>query len=103
MGNKKVSIYIHPIIGYETYKATIINIINKFISFKSFMDTTTTNLHGVFFIVVKHKEQPYEVIHYKDLSIYIIYVENGFIDGGASFMGHPNKNDIFKTLIMNHK
>jgi hypothetical protein len=103
MNNKKVSIYIHPIIGYETYKLTIIDIINTFISFKTFMDTVTTNLHGVFFIVVKYREQPYKVIQYKDLSIYIIYVDNGFIDGGASFMAHPNKNDIFKTLIMNHK
>ena len=52
---------------------------------------------------VKYQEKPYEVITYKDLSIYIIYVDSNFRDGGASFMCDPSKIDIFKTLIMNHK
>lgn len=91
--DEKCFLYIHPIIGINDYKNTSEEIISSFINFKKFMDTKTTNLIGVFFIIVKTDSdytQQYEkyVDNTLNVSIFTIYTNNNFLDSRTPFNGN---------------
>ena len=89
--HEKGFLYIHPIIGINDYTNTHEELFLKFIHFKKFMDTKTTNLIGVFFIIVKTKDE-YTNRHDKyidnTLAIYTIYTNNCFMDSHTPFAGN---------------
>ena len=91
--DEKVFLYIHPIMGINDYNNTSEEIFSKFINFKKFMDTKTTNLIGICFIIVKtdndytthHEKYIHDVLR---LNIFTIYTNNNFIDSQAPFTGN---------------
>jgi hypothetical protein len=75
------------------YNNTSQEIISRFINFKKFIDTKTTKLIGIFFIIVKTDNDyisSYE--KYKDdsinINIFTIYTNNNFLDSSTPFFGN---------------
>ena len=89
---KKVYVYIHPIIGINDYNSQKNDLIDEFTGFSEFMAKRSSNIFGLFFILVKVKhstteEASIQILKNDLCSVYVIYANKGFIDAGGPFSG----------------
>ena len=105
--SSSVKCYIHitHLITKNKYIEDIDLIHTECICFHTFMETVTTNIYGLFFIMVREDDiqHPHIEITYNrnNQTIYVLYANKHFIDAGECFMGHCYEEvDIMKKTIM---
>jgi Putative papain-like cysteine peptidase (DUF1796) len=88
---KKVYVYIHPIMGTSDYDKGRDRLIDTFLAFSQFMAKRSANIFGLFFMMVKppHRDvgSRVHIVTADSCSVYVIYVNEGFVDAGAPFSG----------------
>jgi hypothetical protein len=90
MDIRKYYIYFHPIVGINEYQHTKEHILNEFDNFNQFITTKTTNIFGIYFILINHSEHVKsikikETPHY---TVFILFCNANFLDGGGTFSGN---------------
>jgi hypothetical protein len=89
---KKVFVHIAPAFKFHTYEQIKHKILSEIINFDMFMQTQTTNICGLYFILIKneeYRESSPKCIYKTDegSELWELYVSPGFIDAGENFMG----------------
>jgi hypothetical protein len=106
---KKVYVYIHPIIGINDYLKGHSALVDTFLTFSQFMARRSTNIFGLFFIVVKGERgaeagSSIQILATDLCSVYVIYVNACFVDAGAPFSGDcEHEITLIAEIIEAHK
>jgi hypothetical protein len=101
-GKRKIGVYINPLLGLEDYRRQRDHLIDTFTNFSEFLAQRFVNMSVLFFILVKPGDAAGEELSRRLLkndlcSVYVIYVNRGFIDAGGPFEGNCERE--MKTLI----
>ena len=99
--------YIHfcPIMGINDLIKNKESIIDKFDNFSNFITTKTTNIFGLFFVLVMNDSQTksIKIKETKNYDIYVINCNKSFIEGGIPFWGEYSKEySEIVNIITNH-
>ena len=98
----KMGIYFHPISGICDFNKNRIAILKEFDTFDEFIKTKTTNIFGLYFILVLcDNENKSEMIKSDDkYTVFIIYCNKNFFDGGDPFSGDflSEKDEIIRII-----
>ena len=102
---KKIYIYIHPILGNNDFNTNKNNILEDFKYFNSYILSKTSNIFGIYFIMLKtcSIKKISDIIESSDkYVVIIIYCNENFLDGGSPFMGNCllEQNEIISILKM---
>ena len=92
--DNKISLYIHPVLSLFEFENNKEKLFNQFIEFHTYISLITTNLRGLYIVIVKKNICTNIYIEKietknKDCEIYILYTNENFIDAGEIFM-QPN-------------
>lgn len=101
----KCYVHITPLITKAKYVQEVDNIHMECICFHTFMETQTTNINGLVFIMVREEGRNYHHIEKthdaSGQTIYVVYTNQHFIDAGECFMGHCHEEtESLKHIIM---
>jgi len=102
---KKLYIYIHPIMGPNDYSNKKESIVNEFAEFDNFILTKTSNIFGIYFILVMaDMNTKYTILEKTEMYIiYIVYFNNNCFDMGWIFQGDDClENSVMMNLIKNY-
>ena len=107
MDVRKYYIYFHPIVGINEYQHTKEHIFNEFDNFNQFITTKTTNIFGIYFILINHSEnmKSIKIKETPDYMVFILYCNANFFDGGGTFSGTYKSEetevlDILKNIFI---
>lgn len=101
-GKRKVCFYIHPVMGINDYNELKNELIKDFTDFSAFLAKRYPNTFGLFFILVKLRKSACEesstlILKNALCSVYVIYVNEDFIDASAPFTGNCERE--IQTMI----
>lgn len=105
MDVKKYYIYTHPILGINDYNKLKENILDEYDDFNNFLLNQTTNIFGLYFILVKQAEDVKSIKIKETLNydVFLIYCNDDFIDGGTPFMGNFDvETEEIKNILKNY-
>lgn len=99
---KKYYIHFKPIIGINEFEHNKEDIIKEFENFNIFIKTKTTNIFGIYFILIKHNEtiKSFKFRETNNYVVFIIYCNNDFIDSGVVMYGNCDveQNEVIHIL-----
>ena len=101
----KLYIYIHPIMGPNDYNSKKESIVNEFAEFNNFILTKSSNIFGIYFILVMaDMDTKYTILEKtENYIIYIVYFNNNCFDMGLPFQGDEQlETSVMMDLIKNH-
>jgi hypothetical protein len=102
MDVRKHYIYFHPIVGINEYQHTKEHILNEFDIFNQFITTKTTNIFGIYFILINHSEnvKSIKIKETPDYTVFILYCNANFLDGGGTFSRnyHSEEAEVLHIL-----
>ena len=106
----KIYLHIRHLITNEKYEEEKDDILKEFIDFDEFMaKNCQSSLKGLFFILVKDKKESNEfrgeLLYDSNITgskIFIIYVNNQFIDAGETFIEDDKEVTFITETIKNH-
>ena len=87
----KISLYIHPVLSIFEFENNKEYLFKQFIDFHTYLSSVTSNLKGLYIIIVKKNTYTNSYIEKiemkkKDCNIYILYTNENFIDAGEIFV-----------------
>jgi hypothetical protein len=87
---KKVFIHFYPVLGSKEFNDHSKSILEEFNEFNSYIQKKTSNIFGLYFItVISKNDKKSDMIESSNVhSVYVIYCNEGFVDGGPPFMGN---------------
>ena len=99
---QKYYLYFHPIMGINDFKDNKEGVLTEFDDFSQFIIKKTTNIFGLYFILVKHDEsiKSIKLQETCNYDVYVIYCNENFVDGDPPFMGtyDTEKEEILSIL-----
>lgn len=97
---RKVYIYIHPIMGKNDFKQST-SLLEEFDDFNKFICTKSTNIFGVYFIVVKSDYTTKTVKLHESPThvVYVVYCHEDMADIGTPFEG-PDSTETFNEICL---
>jgi len=102
MDIRKYYIYFHPIVGINEYQHNKDNMLTEFDIFNQFITTKTTNIFGIYFILVNHSEnvKSIKIKETPDYIVFILFCNANFLDGGGTFSGnyHSEESEVVHIL-----
>ena len=102
MNIRKYYIYFHPVIGINDFLNNKDNLLTEFDSFNQFIKTKTTNIFGIYFILIKHNENmnSIKIKETEDYIVFILYCNTDFLDGGGTFSGnfYAEQEEVIRIL-----
>jgi hypothetical protein len=101
---KKLLVYIHPLLGSKMYTQTEEDIVHEFIDFANFIHSRYTNATCLFFTLVRSFGPAYTCIYNDDSTIiYKIETNPAVSDYGLILYGNYNmEQSILEYLIKHH-
>ena len=100
---KKITIYFHPIVGDIDFNNNKTSILKEFNDFNVYIQTKTSNIFGLYFItVVTQNVNKSEIIESTDTyTVYVIYCNENFLDGGDPCMGNCSSeiNEVTRIIL----
>jgi Putative papain-like cysteine peptidase (DUF1796) len=100
--DKKYYLYLHPIVGKNDYLNKKDTILSEFSVFHQFLLKKTTNLFGIYFILVKdnNSSKSVKLVKGHDYDVIILYCNENFLDAGGTFMGnyHAEEAEVVNIL-----
>jgi hypothetical protein len=99
---RKIIVYIHFLISLEEYNLCCNTFRNEIYNFTDFIKSKTSNIFGIYFILVQDSKRDSpeieSIVNNDDLIVYVIHVNKNFEDGGCTFSSDCNRE---QTLIEN--
>lgn len=85
---QKCYLYFHPIMGIRDFEEQKESLLNQFDEFHKYITTKTTNLSGIYFILVKHQDMKSVILN---PNVVVLYCNDAFVDAGGLFMGNHQR------------
>ena len=102
MDIRKYYIYLHPIIGINDFLNNKDNLLSELDHFNRFIKTKTTNIFGIYFILIKHTEnvKSIKMKETPDYIVFILFCNDHLLDGGGTFSGnfHSEEEEVITIL-----
>jgi len=101
---RKIYLYVHPIMGFHDYAATFEDLKKYFVFFTEFFKGKTQNSFGIYFMLVQDEERRGTVetlLENEDCVVYVLFANNKLIDAGGVFSGedwYTEQHVILKTI-----
>ena len=66
--------------------------VNEFDNFSQYILEETKNIFGIYFILIRYNEniKSIKLKETKNYIVFVLYCNDNFLDGGATFMGNRN-------------
>ena len=106
-GNKKIYVYVHPIVGINEFNSKREGLIDDFKAFGEFMGSRSIDISGLFFILVRIDKdalpaEPIQLLQDDSCNVYLVHVNKNFIDAGGPFGGDCEREiEIMASAIKN--
>jgi len=98
----KYYLHFHPIMGINDYQHNKEMILKEFDDFNQYIIGKTRNIFGIYFILIKHKDQikSFKWKETRYYNVFVLYCNDDFLDGGAPFMGNDTaeKEEVLSIL-----
>jgi hypothetical protein len=98
---KKYYLYVHPLMGFHDYAATLEGVKKYFAFFTDYFKTKTQNSFGLYFLMVQdedRKGQVEQLVLNDDYAVYVVYANEKLVDGGGVFCGDDWYTEQYKIL-----
>jgi hypothetical protein len=87
---RKFYLYTHPLQGNNDFETNNALVLSKFIEFHDNFTKYSSNLFGIFFMVVRNENRKYqieEILKTEEYNVFVIYTNNQLIDIGGVYDG----------------
>jgi hypothetical protein len=101
---QKYYIYFHPIMGINDFQNNKENMLNEFDNFNQYIMKKTTNIFGIYFIVIRYHEsiKSIKLKETQNYNVFVLYCNDNLLDGGATFAGNYKIEEQEVITILNN-